>query len=73
MESIPFIHRDQAFTIVFEDDLAFTEVRAILDHLLDNDAFNCETQESRLRYIIAVEEQSFDVWVYESEVIVQRV
>ena len=72
MDSIPFIHNNQAFTIVYDGDLAFTEVRAILDHLLDHDAFNVDTQVTRPHYIISVEKESFNVWVYETDVIIQR-
>ncbi len=35
MDSMPFLHSNQVFNIVFDEDLAFSEVRAILDYLLD--------------------------------------
>ena len=44
MESMPFLHANNIFTITFEDDLAFTEVRSILDQLLERNAFNPEIQ-----------------------------
>jgi hypothetical protein len=72
MESIPFIHSNQAFTIVYDDDLAFAEVRAILDHLLDHDAFSVDIQETQPRYVISVDKESFNVWVYETDVIIKR-
>ena len=72
MDSIPFIHNNQVFTIIYEDDLAFTDVRAILEHLLDHDAFSTDSQETRPRYIISVDKQSFNVWVSETDVIIQR-
>jgi len=74
MDSVPFLHAGQVFTIVFEDDLAFAEVRGILDHLLARDAFDEVSQKARTEsYWIDLEESSFQVWVSEMDVIVQRV
>jgi hypothetical protein len=72
MESIPFLHANQMFTITFEDDLSFVQVRAILDHLLAENAFDEEVQAERALYEIEVEDGSFKVWVAEMEVIVQK-
>jgi hypothetical protein len=72
MESIPFAHANQMFTITFEDDLSFTQVRAILDHLIAQNAFDHEVQAERGLYEIEVDEGSFKVWVTEMEVIVQK-
>jgi len=73
MDSIPFLHAGQVFTIVFEDDLAFAEVRGILDHLLARDAFDAVAQQARTEsYWIDLKESSFQVWVSEMDVIVQR-
>jgi hypothetical protein len=72
MDSIPFLHAGQVFTITFFDDLAFTEVRSILDHLLAEDAFNPIIQENSGLYPIVVEGHSFRVWVAEMEVIIKR-
>ena len=44
MESMPFLHANQVFNIFFWEDLAFAEVRAILDHLLSQQAFELDTQ-----------------------------
>ena len=72
MESIPFAHANQMFTITFEDDLSFVQVRAILDHLLAENAFDEKTQEDRALYEIDVEDGCFKVWVAQMEVIVQK-
>ena len=44
MESMPFLHAGNIFTITFEDDLEFVEVRFILDQLLRLNAFYADTQ-----------------------------
>jgi hypothetical protein len=72
VESMPFLHANHVFTITFFEDLLFTEVRGILDHLLDNDAFNPEVQEQRGFYLIDLEDCSFEVWVSDTEVIIKR-
>jgi hypothetical protein len=72
MESMPFLHANQVFNIFFLEDLAFTEVRAILDHLLAQQAFDLNTQESRDAYQIDLDESSFQVWVSEMDVIIER-
>jgi hypothetical protein len=73
MDSIPFLHAGQIFTIIFEDDLGFAEVRGILDHLLAQDAFDVGVQRARTEsYWIDLETSSFQVWVSEMDVIVQR-
>jgi hypothetical protein len=72
MESMPFFHADQIFNIVFEQDLAFSEVRAILDYLLDSNAFSLEAQECEGHYMIDVEDAAFQVWVSEMNVIIEK-
>ncbi len=72
MESIPFLHCNQVFTVIFTEDLAFSEVRAILDYLLERNAFDHEVQESEGRYSIDVQEATFEVWVSDMDVIIQR-
>ncbi len=72
MESMPFLHANQIFNISFEEDLAFSEVRAILDYLLSRNAFSRKVQETEGFYIIEVEDASFGVWVQEMDVIIER-
>jgi hypothetical protein len=72
MESMPFLHGNQVFNIVFDQDLAFSEVRAILDYLLDRNAFCAEAQETADYYAIDVEDTAFQVWVSETDVIIAR-
>ena len=72
MDSIPFLHADQIFTIFFLEDLAFTEVRQILDHLLDRRAFDPAVQEDLGEYRIQLEHASFMVWVSEMDVVIQK-
>jgi hypothetical protein len=72
MESMPFFHADRVFTIVFNEDLTFLEVRAILDQLLAKNAFDFEVQEDRGFYRLEVEAVSFQVWVSEMDVIIKK-
>lgn len=72
MESVPFLHANNIFTITFEDDLEFAEIRSILDQLLKLDAFNMATQEMDDYYNLTHGKTIFRVWVSEMEVIVQR-
>jgi len=72
MDSIPFLHANRMFTIVFLEDLAFSEVRAILDYLSDRNAFDPDVQEQKGFYVVEVEEFTFRVWVSEMDVIIER-
>lgn len=72
MDSMPFLHANQIFNVTFFEDLTFTEVRAILDHLLDHGAFTPEVQEAHGLYLIDVEGCGFKVWVTEMDVIIKK-
>ncbi|MCX5873629.1 MAG: hypothetical protein NTY51_10435 [Deltaproteobacteria bacterium] len=72
MESMPFLHVKSIFTITFEDDLAFTEVRSILDQLLAINAFDSDVQQHEGAYNLTCETAFFSVWVVEKEVIIRR-
>ena len=72
MESMPFLHANRIFNIFFVEDLAFSEVRGILDQLLEQDAFNFEIQLNRESYHITVDHCAFQVWVSELDVIIER-
>ena len=72
MESMPFLHANQVFNIFFVEDLAFAEVRAILDELLAKHAFDLTIQETEGCYQIDLAKSSFQVWVSEMDVIIQR-
>jgi|WetSurMetagenome_2_1015567.scaffolds.fasta_scaffold991568_1 hypothetical protein len=72
MEFIPFLHAGQIFNIACEDDLAFSEVRAILDELLQDDAFDSAVQQGQGHYRIEVDESLFEVWVTQMDVFVRR-
>ena len=72
MESMPFLHANRIFNIFFVEDLAFSEVRGILDQLLEQDAFNFEIQSDRMSYLIRLDHSSFQVWVSELDVIIER-
>jgi len=72
MESMPFLHANRIFNIFFVEDLAFSEVRGILDQLLEQDAFNSEVQLNRESYHIIVDHCTFQVWVSELDVIIER-
>ena len=47
MEVYPFHHRNLFFHIITDYDLSFTEVRGILDYLLDAGAFKEEGEDWR--------------------------
>jgi len=72
MESMPILHANQIFTIIFEEDLAFSEVRGVLDYLLDRNAFQATVQEDQIEYHIELGQSSFRVWVWDMDVIIQR-
>lgn len=72
MESMPFLHANKVFNIFFVEDLTFLEVRAILDYLLAQQAFDVNDQESQGFYQIDLDESSFQVWVSEMDVIIER-
>ncbi|MCA1959665.1 MAG: hypothetical protein LDL33_02630 [Desulfomonile sp.] len=72
MDSIPFVHANRLFTIFFVEDLEFWEVRAILDRLLDRNAFDTHIQEIQSRYEIDLEDDSFTVWVSETDVYIRK-
>jgi len=72
MESIPFLHEGRIFTIIYLEDLAFAEVRGILDELLALDAFSAEIQRTQGYYAINLEDASFNVWVHQLDVIIKR-
>ncbi|MGC8660499.1 MAG: hypothetical protein ACP5U1_15645 [Desulfomonilaceae bacterium] len=72
MESMPFLHANNIFTITFEDDLEFTEVRSILDQLMERNAFSQQIQEDEGAYCLTCGHAQFSVWVIELEVIIRR-
>ena len=72
MEYIPFLHANQVFSIACEEDLAFSDVRAILDALLEENAFNLALQETQAYYRIEFDESLFEVWVAEMSVFIRR-
>jgi hypothetical protein len=72
MESIPFLHANRIFNIFFVEDLAFSEVRGILDQLLEQDAFDFESQLNQTSYHIRLNHCSFQVWVSELDVIIEK-
>lgn len=72
IDSIEFLHANRVFTIFFREDLAFTEVRAILDHLLADGAFDPYVQRQRGWYEINLNHASFEVWVSNLDVVIER-
>ncbi len=72
MESMPFLHAHRVFNIFFVEDLEFAEVRTILDELLARGAFDPEIQETQGAFRIELGQSSFEVWVSEMDVIIQR-
>jgi hypothetical protein len=73
MEYIPFLHANQIFNIACEEDLKFTEIRAILDKLLLENAFHLDDQEAVGHFKIEFEGDVFEVWVAEMEVFIHKV
>lgn len=72
IDSIEFLHANRLFTIFFREDLAFTEVRAILDHLLANHAFDPHYQQDMGWYQVELTHASFEVWVSNMDVVIER-
>lgn len=72
MDTMPFFYANRTFTLTFFDDLAFVEVRAILDELLARDAFDPGVQETAGMYVITRESASFTVWAADHDVIIRR-
>ncbi len=72
MESIPFYHLERMFTVFFVEDLAFSEVRAILDLLLDEGVFEPESNGNGDTFEIQLEDASFRVWVNDFDVAIRK-
>jgi hypothetical protein len=72
MDSMEFLHAGRIFTLLFLEDLTFSEVRAILDELMAQDAFHVDIQEMRNPFMIDVENCSFRVWVSDMRVAIER-
>lgn len=72
MDSMEFLHAGRIFTLLFTEDLTFAEVRAILDELLAQDAFQVHVQEQHNPFMVDVEGCSFRVWASEMHVAIER-
>ncbi len=74
MEIYPFHYRERFFNIVTEYDLTFQEVRGILDHLFEVEAFSDEeeVQESGRLYEVDLDRVHYDIDVNGYEVIIYR-
>jgi hypothetical protein len=72
MESMEFLHAGRIFTLLFVDDFTFSEVRAILDDLLAQNAFQGYVQEEGNPFLIDADGSSFRVWVSEMRVAIER-
>jgi hypothetical protein len=72
MDSMPFLHANRTFTLTFFEDLAFVDVRAILDELIARHAFDPRVQETASMYVITRESASFNVWTADHDVIIRR-
>jgi len=74
MDVYPIHHKNLIFNVITDIDLSFKEVRAILDYLLDHDAFGEQVEETgetgefhdfeieRIQYIVDV--RGYEVVVY---------
>jgi hypothetical protein len=71
MESMPFLHAERVFNIIFAEDLTFVAVHEILDQLFEMNAFEPEVQEERAHYTIHLDQWSFSVWVSEMDVLIE--
>lgn len=72
METMEFLHAGRIFTLLFVEDFTFVEVRAILDDLLEQNAFHSDVQEERNPFLIDVDGSSFRVWVSDMRVAIER-
>jgi len=74
MEVYPFHHQNRFFHIITDYDLAFKEIRNILDHLLKNEAFSekGENWGSGKLYSFPLDNVEYEVDVNCYEVVVFR-
>ena len=42
MDTYPIVHKNLIFNIITDQDISFSEIRKMLDHLIDEDAFKDE-------------------------------
>jgi hypothetical protein len=75
MDVYPIHHKNLIFNVITDIDLSFKEIRAILDYLLDNDAFKEPGREKAQVgkfYDFKIEKVQYVVDVNGYEVIVYR-
>jgi len=65
LEPFPFHYRNKLFQLYTEYDLTFKEVRALIDELLEMDAFNMDRngEEEWIPYQIEYKDHFYEVWV----------
>lgn len=74
MEVYPFHHQNLFFNIVTDYDLTFQEVRGILDHLVEREAFQgiADGSEESQLHVFQLHRVEYEVDVQGYEVIVFR-
>ncbi len=74
MEVYPFHHKNLFFNVITDYDLRFTEIRNILDQLLEKEAFHEEGNAGDCGnlYILRAEDIEYEVDVKGYEVVVYR-
>ncbi len=72
MEVYPFHHQNLFFNIITDYDLAFKEVRKVLDHLLKVEAFKQEDFENGKFYEFQIDNIQYEIDVNGYEVIIYR-
>jgi hypothetical protein len=73
MESMPILHSNHAFKVHFDEDFSFREIRAVLDWLLERQAFTEAVQLQQQDYTIELDLGCFQVWVHELDVVLRRI
>jgi hypothetical protein len=69
IDKIPFMHQGKTYNIIIEDDITFTALHTILDHLISRGAFLSEEGCAEL-YNVTHEEMCYTVGIDGIDVII---
>jgi len=69
IEKIPFMHRGKTYNIIIEDDITFTALHSILDHLISQGAFPAEEGSAEL-YQVSQEDMCYTIGIDGIDVII---
>jgi hypothetical protein len=69
IEKIPFMHRGKTYNIIIEDDITFTALHSLLDHLIGRGAFPAEEGCAEL-YDVTHEDMCYTIGIDGIDVII---